>query len=272
MLLWGASKDGLKAKVIHADKEDYKQVIKKAEEAFKQWRLKPAPQRGEIVRLIGNRLREFKEPLGKLVTLEMGKINIEGQGEVQEMIDIADFAVGQSRMLYGFTMHSERPFHRMFDQYHPYGIVGIITAFNFPVAVWAWNAMLAAVCGDVNLWKPSSKTPLCGIAVQNILEPLIDEFHLQGIFNLIVGRGSSVGEELINDGKVPLISATGSTSMGRHIGGIVGKRLGRTILELGGNNAVIVTEDADMDMAGALVAVEVQSGGVLHVPPYSSNI
>ncbi len=237
------------AKVIQADKEDYKQVIKKAEEAFKQWRLKPAPQRGEIVRLIGNRLREFKEPLGKLVTLEMGKIKIEGQGEVQEMIDMADFAVGQSRMLYGFTMHSERPFHRMFDQYHPYGIVGIITAFNFPVAVWAWNAMLAAVCGDVNLWKPSSKTPLCGIAVQNILEPLIDEFHLQGIFNLIVGRGSTVGEELINDGKVPLISATGSTAMGRHIGGIVGKRLGRTILELGGNNAVIVTEDADMDMA-----------------------
>jgi len=237
------------AKVIQADKNDYKKVVEKAGQAFKQWRMKPAPQRGEIVRLIGNRLREFKEPLGKLVTLEMGKINVEGEGEVQEMIDIADFAVGQSRMLYGFTMHSERPYHRMFDQYHPYGIVGIITAFNFPVAVWAWNAMLAAVCGDVNLWKPSSKTPLCGIAVQNILDPIIDEHDLQGIFNLIIGRGSTVGEELINDTRIPLISSTGSTAMGKHVGKTVGKRLGRTILELGGNNAVIVAEDANMDMA-----------------------
>ncbi|MFO7890477.1 MAG: aldehyde dehydrogenase family protein [bacterium] len=237
------------AKVVQANKDDYKKVVQKAEQAFKQWRMKPAPQRGEIVRLIGNRLRKFKKPLGKLVTLEMGKINVEGEGEVQEMIDIADFAVGQSRMLYGFTMHSERPYHRMFDQYHPYGIVGIITAFNFPVAVWAWNAMLAAACGDVNLWKPSSKTPLCGIAVQNILQPIIDEHNLQGIFNLIIGRGSTVGEELINDNRIPLISSTGSTAMGKHVGKTVGKRLGRTILELGGNNAVIVTEDANMDMA-----------------------
>jgi len=237
------------AKVIQADKNDYKKVVETAEKAFQEWRMKPAPQRGEIVRLIGKRLREFKEPLGKLVTLEMGKINVEGEGEVQEMIDIADFAVGQSRMLYGFTMHSERPYHRMFDQYHPYGIVGIITAFNFPVAVWAWNAMLAAVCGDVNLWKPSSKTPLCGIAVQNILQPIIDEHDLQGIFNLVIGRGSTVGEELINDTRVPLISSTGSTAMGKHVGKTVGKRLGRTILELGGNNAVIVADDANMDMA-----------------------
>lgn len=237
------------AKVIQADKKEYKKVVHKAAQAFKEWRMKPAPQRGEIVRLIGNKLREYKEPLGKLVSLEMGKIKVEGRGEVQEMIDIADFAVGQSRMLYGFTMHSERPFHRMFDQYHPYGIIGIITAFNFPVAVWAWNAMLAAVCGDVNLWKPSSKTPLCGIAIQNILEPIIDEFNLQGIFNLIIGRGSTVGEALINDTHIPLISATGSTAMGKRIGETVGKRLGRTILELGGNNAVIVTEDAEMEMA-----------------------
>jgi aldehyde dehydrogenase (NAD+) len=237
------------AKVLQASPEDYKKVVDKAQEAFKKWRMKPAPKRGEIVRQIGNRLREYKEPLGKLVTLEMGKIVAEGKGEVQEMIDIADFAVGQSRMLYGFTMHSERPRHRMFDQYHPYGIVGIITAFNFPVAVWAWNALLAAVCGDVNLWKPSSKAPLCGIAIQNILEPIIDEHDLEGIFNLVIGRGSTIGEELINDKRIPLVSATGSIEMGKHVGKTVGKRLGRTILELGGNNAVIITEDADMDMA-----------------------
>ncbi|HMA61384.1 MAG TPA: aldehyde dehydrogenase family protein [bacterium] len=237
------------AKVIQATPDEYNQIIDKARQAFKKWRMKPAPQRGQIVRQIADRLREYKEPLGKLVTLEMGKIVAEGKGEVQEMIDIADFAVGQSRMLYGYTMHSERPQHRMFDQYHPYGIVGIITAFNFPVAVWAWNALLAAVCGDVNLWKPSSKAPLCGIAVQNILEPIIDEHDLDGIFNLVIGRGSTIGEELINDKNVPLVSATGSIGMGKHVGKTVAKRLGRTILELGGNNAVVIAEDADLDMA-----------------------
>ena len=237
------------AKVIQATPDEYNQIIEKARKAFKKWRMKPAPKRGQIVREIADRLREYKEPLGKLVTLEMGKIVAEGKGEVQEMIDIADFAVGQSRMMYGYTMHSERPQHRMFDQYHPYGIVGIITAFNFPVAVWAWNALLAAVCGDVNLWKPSSKAPLCGIAVQNILEPIIDEYDLEGIFNLVIGRGSTIGEELINDKNVPLVSATGSIAMGKHVGKTVAKRLGRTILELGGNNAVVIAEDADLDMA-----------------------
>ncbi|MCF7885094.1 MAG: aldehyde dehydrogenase family protein [Candidatus Marinimicrobia bacterium] len=237
------------AKVIQASPDDYAKIVEKAQKAFKKWRMKPAPKRGEIVRQIGNRLRKFKEPLGKLVTLEMGKIVAEGEGEVQEMIDIADFAVGQSRMLYGYTMHSERPRHRMFDQYHPYGIVGIITAFNFPVAVWAWNALIAAMCGDVNLWKPSSKAPLCGIAVQNILEPIVDEYNLEGIFNLVIGRGATIGEELIHDKKIPLISATGSIEMGKHVGKAVGQRLGRTILELGGNNAVIITEDADLEMA-----------------------
>jgi len=237
------------ATVIQGDGEDYEKIIKKSREAFKKWRMRPAPERGQIVREIADVLREYKEPLGELVTLEMGKIKPEGMGEVQEMIDIADFAVGQSRMMYGYTMHSERPRHRMFDQYHPYGIVGIVTAFNFPVAVWAWNALLAAVCGDVNVWKPSSKAPLCAIAVQNIIAPIVDKYDLDGIFNLIIGKGSEVGEKLINDPRVPLISATGSTSMGKHVGEAVGRRLGRTILELGGNNAIIVTEDADLEMA-----------------------
>ncbi len=237
------------AKIIQADKQDYETVVKKAQDAFKRWRMKPAPERGQIIREIGDELRKYKEPLGKLVTLEMGKIEVEGEGEVQEMIDIADFAVGQSRMLYGYTMHSERPNHRMFDQYHPYGIVGIITAFNFPVAVWAWNALLAAVCGDVNLWKPSSKAPLCGIAVQNIIAPIVDKYDLDGIFNMVIGKGSEIGEAMINDNRVPLVSATGSTRMGKRVGAAVGKRLGRTILELGGNNAIIVTQEADLEMA-----------------------
>ena len=219
-----------------------------AQKAFEKWRMVPAPKRGQIVREIGEILRQYKEPLGKLVTLEMGKIKAEGMGEVQEMIDIADFAVGQSRMMYGFTMHSERPKHRMYDQYHPYGIVGVITAFNFPVAVWAWNTLIAAVCGDVNVWKPSSKTPLTAIAVQNIIAPIIDKYDLKGVFNLVIGKGSEVGELMINDKRVPLISMTGSTVMGKRIGEAVGRRLGRTILELGGNNAIIVAEDADLDM------------------------
>jgi aldehyde dehydrogenase (NAD+) len=237
------------AKVIQAEKKDYDVVIEKAHTAFEKWKMTPAPLRGQIVREIGDALRKYKEPLGKLVTLEMGKIKAEGAGEVQEMIDIADFAVGQSRMLYGYTMHSERPRHRMFDQYHPYGVVGIITAFNFPVAVWAWNALLAAVCGDANVWKPSSKTPLCAIAVQNIIAPIVDKYELDGIFSMIIGKGSEVGEAMLHDKRLPLISATGSTRMGIRVGEAVGKRLGRTILELGGNNAIIVAEDADIEMA-----------------------
>ncbi len=237
------------ATIIQGETKDYEKIIKIAQKSFEKWKMIPGPTRGQIIREIGNELRKYKEPLGQLVSLEMGKIKAEGLGEVQEMIDIADFAVGQSRMMYGYTMHSERPEHRMFDQYHPYGIVGTISAFNFPVAVWAWNALLAGVCGDVNLWKPSSKAPLCAIAVQNILAPVIDKYELDGVFNLIIGKGSEVGEALINDKRVPLISATGSTSMGKRVGEAVGKRLGRTILELGGNNAIIIAEDADMEMA-----------------------
>jgi aldehyde dehydrogenase (NAD+) len=237
------------ARVVQATAEDYETVVRTAQLAFQKWRMLPAPKRGMVVREIGDILREYKEPLGKLVTLEMGKIKAEGMGEVQEMIDIADFAVGQSRMLYGFTMHSERPRHRMYDQYHPYGIVGIITAFNFPVAVWAWNSLIAAVCGDVCVWKPSSKAPLTAIAVQNIIAPVIDKYDLNGVFNLVIGKGSEVGELLINDKRVPLVSMTGSTAMGKRISEAVGKRLGRTILELGGNNAIIITADADLDMA-----------------------
>jgi len=237
------------AKVIQATAEDYEAVVCEAQKAFTTWRMIPAPQRGLIVREIGEILRNYKEPLGKLVTLEMGKIKAEGMGEVQEMIDIADFAVGQSRMLYGSTMHSERPQHRMYDQYHPYGVIGIITAFNFPVAVWAWNSLIAAVCGDVNVWKPSSKAPLTAIAVQKIIASVVDKYNIKGVFNMVIGKGSEVGELMINDKRVPLISMTGSTAMGKRIGEAVGKRLGRTILELGGNNAIIVTEDADLDMA-----------------------
>ncbi|PJA97075.1 MAG: aldehyde dehydrogenase family protein [Ignavibacteriales bacterium CG_4_9_14_3_um_filter_34_10] len=238
------------AKVYQASENDYKIVSEKAHEAFLQWRKIPAPKRGEIVRLVGEKLRKYKDPLGKLVTYEMGKSLQEGLGEVQEMIDICDFAVGQSRQLYGFTMHSERPMHRMYDQYHPLGVVGIISAFNFPVAVWSWNAMLATVCGDANLWKPSSKTPLTAIAVQNILGEVIKENKLpEGLFSLIIGRGSSVGERMLNDKNVPLISITGSTAVGRHAAQVISKRFGKYILELGGNNAIILTENADMKLA-----------------------
>ncbi|MCK5808961.1 aldehyde dehydrogenase family protein [bacterium] len=237
------------ATVIQATTEEYNTIVEQALEAFKKWRLKPAPLRGEIVRQIGEALRQYKSELGALVTLEMGKIRAEGEGEVQEMIDIADFAVGQSRMLYGLTIPSERPSHKMMEQWHPLGICGIITAFNFPVAVWSWNSLLAAVAGDVNLLKPSSKAPLTAVAIHNIIAPIVDKHDIAGVFNLVIGSGREVGEALINDKRVPLISATGSTRMGKRIGGIVGKRLGKAILELGGNNAIIITEDADLDMA-----------------------
>jgi len=238
------------ATVYQASIQDYNQVIEKAREAFKYWRTVPAPKRGEIVRQIGLRLREYKDALGRLVSYEMGKSLQEGWGEVQEMIDICDFAVGQSRMLYGFTMHSERPKHRMYEQYHPLGIVGIVTAFNFPVAVWSWNAMIAAVCGDVCVWKPSSKTPLSAIATQKIVAEVLKENNLpEGIFSLIIGRGATVGEKMLEDKNVPLISITGSVEVGRHAAQVVAKRLGRTILELGGNNAIIITENADLKLA-----------------------
>ncbi len=233
-----------------ATKQDYNQVVEIAHKAFLEWRQVPAPKRGEIVRQIGNKLREFKEPLGQLVSYEMGKSLQEGLGEVQEMIDICDFAVGLSRQLHGLTMHSERPKHRMYEQWHPLGVVGIISAFNFPVAVWSWNSMLAAVCGDVCIWKPSEKTPLCAVACSNIIAHVLQENGLpEGIFCTIIGDVSEVGEPMIHDERVPLVSATGSTRMGKRVGEVVGGRLGRSILELGGNNAIILTESADMKMA-----------------------
>jgi L-aminoadipate-semialdehyde dehydrogenase len=237
------------ARVALAEANDYDTLMAKAVAAFASFKMMPAPKRGEMVREIGNRLREKKEALGTLIALENGKIKAEGLGEVQEMIDIADFAVGLSRQLYGLTMHSERPLHRMYEQWHPLGVVGIITAFNFPCAVWAWNALVAAVCGDVCLFKPSSKTPLTAIAIQNIIAPVVDKFGADGVFNMVIGTRADVGMPLLNDSRIPLISATGSTAMGKRVGAIVGERLGRTLLELGGNNAIIVTEDADMEMA-----------------------
>jgi aldehyde dehydrogenase (NAD+) len=241
--------DELIASVEMATPEDYEVVIARAEEAFKIWRKMPAPKRGEIVRQIGDKLREHKDALGKLVTYEMGKILQEGLGEVQEMIDICDFSVGLSRQLYGLTMHSERPDHRMYEQWHPLGIVGIISAFNFPVAVWSWNAMIAAVCGDVCVWKPSEKTPLTAIACQNIIADVLRKNQLpEGVFSLIIGD-AVIGEKMSNDTRVPLVSATGSTRMGKKVGEAVAKRLGKSILELGGNNAIIITENADLEMA-----------------------
>ncbi len=238
------------ASVFQASESDYEKIIKTDEEAFKIWRNIPAPRRGEIVRQIGIKLREFKTPLGTLVSYEMGKSLQEGLGEVQEMIDICDFAVGQSRQLYGFTMASERPDHRMYDQYHPLGIVGTISAFNFPVAVYSWNAMIAAVCGNVNLWKPSSKVPLSAIAVQKIIGKVLKENNLpEGIFSLIIGTGSAIGEKMLNDKRVKLISVTGSTKVGRHAAEVISKRFGKSILELGGNNGIIITPNADLKMA-----------------------
>jgi len=238
------------ASVYQGSEKDYEKIMKSMDEAFIYWREVPAPKRGEIVRQIGIKLREYKEPLGKLVSYEMGKSLQEGLGEVQEMIDICDFAVGQSRQLYGFTMQSERPMHRMYDQYHPLGIVCTISAFNFPVAVYAWNAMLAAVCGDVNIWKPSSKVPLSAIATQNIIAKVLKENNLpEGIFTLIVGKGSTIGERILNDKRVAMVSVTGSTRVGKHAAEVVSARFGKTILELGGNNAIIITPDADFKIA-----------------------
>ena len=237
------------ASVTGASQKSYNDVVSKAEQAFSVWRNVPAPKRGEIVRQIGEALREHKEPLGKLVSYEMGKSLQEGLGEVQEMIDIADFAVGLSRQLHGLTMHSERPGHRMYEQYHPLGIVGIISAFNFPVAVWSWNSFLAWVCGDVCIWKPSEKTPLCAIACQNIVADVFKKNNVpEGVSNVVIG-GRDVGEWMSNDTRIPLVSATGSTRMGKAVGAAVGARLGRSLLELGGNNAIIVSEHADIDMA-----------------------
>jgi aldehyde dehydrogenase (NAD+) len=240
--------------VTAADKEGYETIIATAQQAFKQWRLVPAPRRGEIVRQIGEALRENKEALGKLVSYEMGKSLQEGYGEVQEMIDICDFAVGLSRQLYGLSMHSERASHRMYEQYHPLGIVGIISAFNFPVAVWSWNSMLAWVCGDVCIWKPSEKTPLCAVACQHIVSKVFAKNNIpEGVCGLVIG-GRDVGEWMAKDERIPLISATGSTKMGKAVGTTVGARLGRALLELGGNNAIIISQNADLDIAvrGAL--------------------
>lgn len=237
------------ASVMQAGEADYDAVVKKASDAFLKWRMVPAPKRGEIVRQIGLKLREYKHELGQLVTLEMGKILGEGEGEVQEMIDMADFACGLSRQLYGLSMHSERPRHRMYEQWHPLGPVGIISAFNFPVAVWSWNAFIAAVCGDTCIWKPSSKTPLTAVAVQNIVNAVSREHGLDGVFNLVIGSSKDVGERFVADRRVPLISATGSCRMGKRIGEVVAGRFGRSLLELGGNNAVIIMDDANLDMA-----------------------
>jgi aldehyde dehydrogenase (NAD+) len=237
------------ASVQVTTEEAYEQAIKKAGEAFADWRMWPSPKRGEVIRQVGEALRRYKEPLGKLVSYEMGKSLQEGYGEVQEMIDICDFAVGLSRQLHGLTMHSERPGHRMYEQWHPLGIVGVISAFNFPVAVWSWNAMLAWACGDVVVWKPSEKTPLCAIACQNIVADVFEENKVpEGVSVVVVGE-RELGERLAADNRIPLISATGSTRMGKAVGAAVGARLGRSLLELGGNNAIIITPDADLDIA-----------------------
>lgn len=256
---WGGS-DGSETKTIYSPVDgqkiasvqfcteaDYHKVIEKAAEAFKQWRTVPAPKRGEIVRQVGEALRNNKQQLGTLVSYEMGKSLQEGYGEVQEMIDICDLAVGQSRQLFGLTMHSERPEHRMYEQYHPLGIVGIISAFNFPVAVWSWNAMLAWICGDVCVWKPSEKTPLTAIACQHIVQEVFKKNDVpEGVSCLVIGD-RRIGELMANDNRVPLVSATGSTRMGKAVGAAVGARLGRSLLELGGNNAIIVSQYADLD-------------------------
>ncbi len=241
-------------KVSMTTKKEYEKVMKAATSAFKEWRTTPAPQRGEIVRQYGNALREHKEALGQLVSYEMGKSLQEGYGEVQEMIDICDFAVGLSRQLYGLTMHSERPSHRMYEQWHPMGVVGIISAFNFPVAVWSWNAMIAMVCGDVCVWKASEKTPLCSVACQNILRKVLKDNDVPEGVSSIINGDYKVGEYMTKDSRIPLVSATGSTRMGKIVGAEVASRMGKTLLELGGNNAIIITENADMDLVltGAL--------------------
>ena len=237
------------ASVYQASENDYEKIMTSSAEAFSEWRMVPAPRRGEMVRLMAESLRNNKDALGSLVSLEMGKIKQEGDGEVQEMIDIADFAVGLSRQLYGLTMHSERPLHRMYEQWHPLGPVGVISAFNFPVAVWSWNAFIAAVCGDTVIWKPSSSVPLSAIAVQNLCNQVLEEGGYPPVFSLVIGPGRTIGERLVSDRRIPLISFTGSTAMGKRIGGIVGKRLGKTILELGGNNGIIIDDSADLNLA-----------------------
>ena len=242
------------AKVLEAGDGDYDKIVRSADKSFRSWRMRPAPQRGEVVRQLGEELRKNKKALGKLISLEAGKILTEAEGEVQEAIDIADFAVGLSRQLYGLAMHSERPRHRMYEQWHPLGPIGIITAFNFPIAVWAWNAMIAAVCGDTMIWKPSRKTPLTAIATQHICSRVMKANQAQGVFNLIIGPDETIGEAMINDRRLPLISATGSCRMGRHVGQAVAKRLGRSLLELGGNNAIVVAAGADLDLAVRAVA------------------
>jgi len=241
------------ARVRLASDREYESVVTESLAVFERWRVFPAPQRGQIVRQIGDELRRAKDDLGALVTLEMGKILAEGKGEVQEMIDIADFAVGLSRQLYGLTMPSERPRHRMLEQWHPLGLVGVISAFNFPVAVWSWNAFIAAVCGDCVIWKPSLKTPLTAIAVQKICDRVLERHGWRGVFSLIIGEDTVIGKRLIEDRRIPLISATGSCRMGRVVGETVARRLGRTLLELGGNNAVIVMNDANLDLAARAV-------------------
>ena len=242
------------ASVIECNEAHYEYVIKSAHKSFLHWRTVPAPIRGQLVREMGDALRENKDELGSIVSLEMGKIKSEGDGEVQEMIDIADFAVGQSRMLYGKTMHSERKDHRMYEQWHPLGAIGVISAFNFPVAVWAWNAFIAAIAGDTVVWKPSSSTPLTAVAVQNICNDVLKNHGYSGIFNLVIGKGSTIGEKIINDKRLPLISFTGSTKMGKRVAEIVSKRFGKTILELGGNNAIIVDQSADLDLVIPAIA------------------
>jgi len=237
------------ASVYSTTKNDYEKVVKTAQKAFEEWRMVPAPKRGEVIRQMGDQLRKFKQPLGELVSFEMGKSLQEGLGEVQEMIDICDFAVGLSRQLHGLTMHSERPGHRMYEQYHPLGVVGVISAFNFPVAVWSWNSMLAWVCGDVCIWKPSEKTPLTALACQNIIQDVLKKNNVPEGVSCIINGGREVGEWMSRDKRMPLISATGSTRMGKAVGAAVGERLGRSLLELGGNNAIIISEHADLDMS-----------------------
>ena len=237
------------ARVNLCSASDYERLVQGAERAFQEWRMVPAPKRGEMVRLIGQALREKKDALGSLVSMEVGKIKAEGDGEVQEMIDMADFAVGQARMLYGLTMHSERPYHRMYEQWHPLGPVGVITAFNFPVAVWAWNAFLAAIAGDTVLWKPSPKAPLCALAVQQICNQVMEREGYAGLFSLFITDRPELAETMVQDVRFPLISFTGSVPVGRHVAQVVGKRLGRTLMELSGNGAIIVDETADLDLA-----------------------
>lgn len=237
------------ASVYSANKNDYEHIIKEAQQAFLTWRNVPAPKRGEVVRAIGDELRKAKDFLGSLVSLEMGKSKQEGDGEVQEMIDMADFAVGQARMLYGKTMHSERPEHRMYEQWHPLGVVSVISAFNFPVAVWSWNAFIAAICGNTVIWKPSPKTSLCAIAVQHICNRVLDRYGYRGIFSLFITHDNALVQTMVSDTRIPLVSFTGSTAVGREVNKAVAGRLGKVLLELSGNNAIIVDENADLNLA-----------------------